>query len=68
MREQCGTAEGRGVMGERREVGEQRDFHFPSESPWDQSLYLPVSGSGDYGTHSGLVGCGEDKRNACGRW
>lgn len=68
MREQCGTAEGRRVMGERREVGEQRDFHFPSESPWDQSLYLPVSGSGDDGTRSGLVGCGEDKRNACGRW
>lgn len=55
-------------MGERREVGEQRDFHFPSESPWDQSLYLPVSGSGDDGTRSGLGGCGEDKRNACGRW
>lgn len=54
-------------MGECWEVGEQRDFHFPSESLWDQSLYLPVSGSGDYRMHSGLVGCGEDKRNALGR-
>lgn len=43
VREQCGITEGRGVMGELREVGEQRDFHFPSASHWDRGPYLPAN-------------------------